>query len=577
MKKKLILALAILLGCAGLAKADVLANTKYFPDEQFLAWVLSNFHKIRGERLTDEELASVKTIDIGSGAKSLKGIEYFTELESLYISNGDGYLFSSKSNIKGKRNASGNIKEVDLSKNKKLKSFYFHATDSYYGDIDVNGTDNPYNPFYGYSTKSKASHVASSSTYYGMVRLKSVNLANLPELRVVDIENHALTNLDLRGCPNLQKVVVYDSENAVDVKLDTCANLETFANSNCAAGVKLPDFALMPNLKVLMCDDGKITKLDLSGLANSLEVLSCSDNPMTSLDLSKCTKLRSLRCENLPVTSLDCSQLDSLKSINVANCSSLQSFPALPSCVTTIMCDGVKAFANVDLSQYSNLMFLHAENCGLTKFDISKYPNLYNLTWLYLNNNNIAAPNLSGVHYVWKYGQSYNGYKIDKQEVYVSAIQMRRGLGDYWRLILPDDVDLRKIMTLKFVDDDWGGKYKLYEEYYEDGQGNLKPSLVTNLPYMDNYSFHGVIRYSYKTGGILTIYDHQKEDNIVSGVTVYAKCDASGVDDVAAAKVVKGVKYFDLQGHESAEPFSGFNIEVTQYTDGTSQSRKLVR
>lgn len=49
-----------------------------------------------------------------------------------------------------------------------------------------------------------------------------------------------------------------------------------------------------------------------------------------------------------------------------------------------------------------------------------------------------------------------------------------------------------------------------------------------------------------------------------------------GVDDVAADKAVKGVKYFDLQGHESAEPFSGFNIEVTQYTDGTSQSRKLV-
>lgn len=32
MKKKLILALAILLGCVGCAKADVLANTKYFPD-----------------------------------------------------------------------------------------------------------------------------------------------------------------------------------------------------------------------------------------------------------------------------------------------------------------------------------------------------------------------------------------------------------------------------------------------------------------------------------------------------------------------------------------------------------------
>ena len=68
----------------------------------------------------------------------------------------------------------------------------------------------------------------------------------------------------------------------------------------------------------------------------------------------------------------------------------------------------------------------------------------------------------------------------------------------------------------------------------------------------------------------------RKNEELVSNVTIYTQPGASGIDDVAADKAVKGVKYFDLQGHESAEPFSGFNIEVTQYTDGTSQSRKLV-
>ena len=135
MKKKLLLALAILLGGIGFAKADVLANAQYFPDETFLSWVLNHFKKIRGSRLTDEELASVKSIVTldNSGLKtnihSLKGIEYFTELETLSIYNGDeDYV----------RNT---IEYVDLSKNKKLKAFYFISGDRavfHYG-----------NPFYG--------------------------------------------------------------------------------------------------------------------------------------------------------------------------------------------------------------------------------------------------------------------------------------------------------------------------------------------------------------------------------------------------------------------------------------------
>ena len=52
---------------------------------------------------------------------------------------------------------------------------------------------------------------------------------------------------------------------------------------------------------------------------------------------------------------------------------------------------------------------------------------------------------------------------------------------------------------------------------------------------------------------------------------------SSCVEDLAAEKTVKGVVYYDLQGHESAVPFSGFNIEVTQFTDGTSQSKKIIK
>ena len=142
-------------------------------------------------------------------------------------------------------------------------------------------------------------------------RLRTVNLSNLPELRNVDIERHALHELDLRGCPNLQTVIVHDSEKAVDLKLDYCANLETFAYSKCTEGIQWPDFSLMPNLKAFYCDECNIKNLDLSNVAKKLEQLSCSKNPIARLDLSNYAKLKSLSCEGLPITSLDCSGLDS--------------------------------------------------------------------------------------------------------------------------------------------------------------------------------------------------------------------------------------------------------------------------
>lgn len=51
----------------------------------------------------------------------------------------------------------------------------------------------------------------------------------------------------------------------------------------------------------------------------------------------------------------------------------------------------------------------------------------------------------------------------------------------------------------------------------------------------------------------------------------------TGVDDVDAAKEVAGVTYFNLNGQQAAEPFSGVNVKVTTYTDGTKQSVKMVK
>lgn len=52
---------------------------------------------------------------------------------------------------------------------------------------------------------------------------------------------------------------------------------------------------------------------------------------------------------------------------------------------------------------------------------------------------------------------------------------------------------------------------------------------------------------------------------------------ATGVIDAVAEKAVAGVKYYNLQGVESAEPFTGVNIVVTTYTDGSHSTAKVVK
>ncbi len=53
----------------------------------------------------------------------------------------------------------------------------------------------------------------------------------------------------------------------------------------------------------------------------------------------------------------------------------------------------------------------------------------------------------------------------------------------------------------------------------------------------------------------------------------------AGIEQVSGdtAKTVAGVRYYNLLGVESAEPFSGVNVVVTTYTDGSRQARKVIR
>ena len=51
----------------------------------------------------------------------------------------------------------------------------------------------------------------------------------------------------------------------------------------------------------------------------------------------------------------------------------------------------------------------------------------------------------------------------------------------------------------------------------------------------------------------------------------------TSVVDVEATREVAGVKYYNMQGMESAQPFTGVNVVVTTYTDGSRATTKVVK
>ena len=51
----------------------------------------------------------------------------------------------------------------------------------------------------------------------------------------------------------------------------------------------------------------------------------------------------------------------------------------------------------------------------------------------------------------------------------------------------------------------------------------------------------------------------------------------NAISTIAGDKQVKSVRYYNLAGIESAEPFKGVNLKVTTYTDGTRSSEKIIK
>lgn len=101
-----------------------------------------------------------------------------------------------------------------------------------------------------------------------------------------------------------------------------------------------------------------------------------------------------------------------------------------------------------------------------------------------------------------------------------------------------------------------------------DANGEYTAELTLNVTYNVTYSKVG---YNTQTTTFLASKNAQL-------ATVYLEKESpTGMSDANAGKVVKSVKYVNAAGITSDTPFKGMNVVITEYTDGTRSSKKVMK
>lgn len=282
---------AMLLVPAHLNAQDIKINETNFPDPIFRAIVDSlagNTHVLTQQ--TINSTTSFNSVNIkGSflskrGIKSLKGIEYFTELTSLYCQDNP-------------------ITSIDLSNNKKLT--VLNLTGSKVTSLDLSNNTELATINCGQLKTLESINVQKCSNlkklYLADNKLTELDVTQNPSLQLLSCNNNQLTRLDLSKNTALTKLWVGKNSNLTSLDLSNNTNLEYLSiDNNNMLELKV---SMLPKLQTLYCLNNKLTSLDLSK-NTALTLLSCYSNHLTSLDLTNNTSLKELYCYKNNISSL---------------------------------------------------------------------------------------------------------------------------------------------------------------------------------------------------------------------------------------------------------------------------------
>lgn len=242
------------------------------PAGNFKNYLLQHFDLDKDGAISNLEADKVTQIELRTtNVTSLKGIEYFTNLQSL----------SCTGDIKeGAWEKEGLLTELDISHNKQLT--HLECGNNQLAELDIS-----------HNTALVFLHVSKN-------KLSQLDISKNTNLSFLNCSHNSIRSIDVHAHSELRHLYIHGTDiEAIDISQNQ--NLELLCIQNCK--FKQLDIHNNPALTDLMCDENELTYLDLSN-NSQLVSLQCSSNNLTSLDISSLPLLYYLDCLYNPLKTI---------------------------------------------------------------------------------------------------------------------------------------------------------------------------------------------------------------------------------------------------------------------------------
>ncbi|MBQ5311613.1 MAG: chitobiase/beta-hexosaminidase C-terminal domain-containing protein [Oscillospiraceae bacterium] len=270
------------------ALRPVTVNSTTFPDAAFRNYVLDTFDKDGNYVLDADELLVARNIEANNrGIRSLKGIEYLTELRGLTCTH--NYLttmnLSKNKLLTGIWVSFNQFTSLDFTGLPDLEWIYVHYNQLTY----LNVKNNPKMAYIEANTNPLGSIDVSHNPVLehlmcGDCELTSLDVSKNPELQHLDCFRNKFTSLDFSHNPKMKRLDVWDNPN-----------------------LKYVDVTCLPGLQTYNCANIGATKIDVSKNPELYKLICGYNRSLTTIDVSKNPKLAILKTEDCALKSLDIS------------------------------------------------------------------------------------------------------------------------------------------------------------------------------------------------------------------------------------------------------------------------------
>lgn len=217
-----------------------------------------------------------------------------------------------------------------------------------------------------------------------------INVSYCPELSILAATYGNAEIVDVRGCPQLNRVFLSDNKIKSIIGLEDCPNIQYLSVERNSELRELDMSAFEYTLLYLFVDYTPISNIDFDNLWAILEV-GCSNTAITAIDASACANLTFLDCKNdaleyllLPQgennLQVDCSNTG-ITELDVTGCHGIYQLNCSENPISTL-----------DFSNSPWIQNIKAQNCNLDTLDVAGCENLMVVD---CTNNNLSVLDVS--------------------------------------------------------------------------------------------------------------------------------------------------------------------------------------